>query len=89
MNASAAVAGSGKLEEGPRKDNLAQGIKGGSTAKAVGSVVERDRERGENHQAKVSAARTDNALSAMAVNNWNKRTIELRKQVTDAFARIK
>lgn len=89
LNASAAVAGSGKLEKGPRKDNLTQGIKGGSVAKAVGSVVERDRERSENRQAKVAAGRSDTALTAMTANNWTKRSGELRKQITDAYARIK
>ena len=56
---------------------------------AAGAVVERDRERSENHQAKVSAAKNDHALSAMAANNWNKRSIELRRQIIDQYARIK
>ncbi|MEA3212657.1 MAG: hypothetical protein QOE70_5714 [Chthoniobacter sp.] len=89
INASGAVAGSGKLEQGPRKDNLTQGIKGGGIAKAVGSLVERDRERAENKQAKASAARSDNALSTMAANKWSKRSSELRQQINDAYARIK
>lgn len=89
IRASASVKGSGKLEAGPRKDNLTQGIKGGSGAKAVGTVVERDREKAEARAAKGRAAASDDSLTAMAVNRWNQRAIELRQQITTGYARIK
>jgi hypothetical protein len=89
LSASAAVGGSGKLEKGPRKDNLTQGIHGDDDAKAVGAIAERDRERGENRQARISAAKNDNALSAMTANSWTKRSIELRNGIAAAYARIK
>lgn len=89
IRAAQAVQGSGKLESGPRKDNLTQGINGGSTAKAVGAIVERDREKAAARAAKKSAAKSDDALTAMSANRWNKRSIELRQQITASYAKIK
>jgi hypothetical protein len=89
ITASQSVEGSGKLEAGPRKDNLTQGIKGGSTAKAAGAIVERDRERAAARAAKARAMASDDALTAMSANRWNKRSIELREQITAAYAKIK
>ena len=78
-----------RKEQPGRKDNLTQGIKGGDTAKAVGAIVERDRERQAAAKAAQRAARTDNALSAMAANRWNKRALELQQQIAAAYGEIK
>jgi hypothetical protein len=88
LDASQAVRGTSKLDQGPRKDNLAQGIKGGDKAKAVGAVVERDRERAAAKAAKNRAAAGDDALTAMAENRWNKRSLELRQQIMASYSRI-
>jgi hypothetical protein len=87
IQSSAAVSGSTQIGA-RRKDNLTQGIKGGDDAKAVGSVVERDRERAEKRGAAKRAQQGDSALTAMSADRWNKRTIELRKQITDSYGKI-
>ncbi len=87
MQSSAAVKGSTDLGA-RRKDNLAQGVDGGDRSKAVGSVVERDRERAEHRAARRKAGEGDAALSAMSANRWNQRAIELRKQITESYGRI-
>lgn len=89
LQASSAVKGSGALNGGPRKDNLTQGIKGGDLAKAVGGTLEYKREKNAKGAAKKSAAQTDDAMTAGTVNRWNKRSIELRKFITDAYAHTK
>jgi hypothetical protein len=89
LKASGAVVNDGRLEEPARKDNLTQGIKGGSFAKAVGSIVERDREREANEKAAQRAAHSDHALTAMAENNWNKRSAEWMQQIAAAYGGIK
>lgn len=88
LRASGANKGSGKLEQGPRKDNLQQGLHGDGLAKAVGADVELQREKAANKKAAQTAAANDDALSAMAVNRWNQRSIELRKQINASYARI-
>jgi hypothetical protein len=87
IQSSAAVSGSTQIGA-RRKDNLNQGIKGGDDAKAVGSIVERDRERAEKRGAAKRAQQGDSALTAMSADRWNKRTIELRKQITDSYGKI-
>ena len=89
IRASQAVQGSGKLDAGPRKDNLTQGIKGGDEAKAVGAIVEHKREKAAARAAKNQAAANDDALTSMSANRWNKRAIELRQQITASYAQIK
>lgn len=89
LESSQAVQGSTKIEQPARKDNLTQGIKGGSTAKAVGSIVERDRERQAAADAKARTAAGNDAMTAMAENRWNKQALELRKRIIDAYAGIK
>jgi hypothetical protein len=89
VRSSAAVANGGKLEAPAKKDNLTQGIHGGSTAKAVGSIVERDRERQAIAQGNARAAAGDNALTSMAANQWNKRSIEWRQKITASYSQIK
>ena len=89
IQASSAVKGSGALSGGPRKDNLTQGTKGGDLAKSVSGILEYKREKNSKAAAKKSAAQTDDAMTAGAVNRWNKRAIELRKYITDAYARTK
>ena len=89
IQASRSVKGSGKLEGGPRKDVLSQGVKGGDLAKAVGTIAEYKREQAAIAASKTSAGETDDALTAMSVNRWNKRAVELRKYITDAYSRTK
>jgi hypothetical protein len=89
IRTSQTVKGSGKLDQGPRKDDLTQGIQGGDKAKAVGAIVERDREKAANRKAAAQAAKNGNALTAMSMNQWNQRSIELKKKVTNSYAAIK
>jgi Na+-transporting methylmalonyl-CoA/oxaloacetate decarboxylase gamma subunit len=85
---SKAVQSSGKMEEGGRKDNLQEGLKGGGLSKAVGTVVERDRERDEEAKAAARNAANNNAMTAMTLNRWTKRSLELKAAVNDSYARI-
>jgi hypothetical protein len=87
--ASTSITGSGKLEEPSRKDNLTQGIKGGSRAKAVGAIVERDRERQAIAKGEAHAANDHSALNAMTLNQWNKRSAEWRQKIFAAYGQIK
>jgi len=93
IQASSSVKGSGRLDKGPRKDTLSQGVHGGGLggglAKAVGAIEENKRERAETAAAKKSAAQTDNSLTAMSINRWNKRAIEWRTFITDAYSKTK
>ena len=89
INASRAVKGTGKLEDGPRKDSLSQGIPGGGIAKAVGTVAELKREQAATATSKKSAGHSDDAMTAGSLNRRNKRSLELRKYITDAYARTK
>ena len=87
IRAAAAVKNSSDLGR-RRKDNVAQGVHGNGTAKAVGSIVEARRERDEKRDAQRKADDDDRALTAAAENRWNERSIELRRQITAAYARI-
>jgi hypothetical protein len=89
LGSSQAVAGGGKLEAPAKKDNLTQGIHGTGTAKAVGAIVERDRERQAVAQGKAHAAANDNALTAMAANRWTQRSIEWRQKIVGAYTQIR
>jgi hypothetical protein len=88
INASMAVKGSSKLESGPRKDTLSQGIKGGHIGKAVATIAEAKREKAEKAAANKGAAQTDDAMTAGSFNRWNQRAAELKKYITAAYARI-
>ena len=88
INASAAVKSSPRLSDGPRKDKISQGIKGGDLAKAVGTTAELKREKAATAAAKKTAAETDNFFMAGRLNHWNKRAAELKKFIADAYARI-
>jgi hypothetical protein len=88
FQASAAVTGTGALNQGPRKDNLGQGLHGGEFARAVGEVVELDRERDRAKQARQQTAAGNHALSAMAVNAWNTRAAQWRQVITAKYAAI-
>ena len=89
IKSSSAVGNGGKLEAPAKKDNLTQGIHGGSTAKAVGSIVERDRERQAIAQGNARAAGGDHALTSMAANQWNKRAIDWRQKIVANYSQIK
>jgi hypothetical protein len=89
LQSSGAVKGDGKLEEQARKDNLTQGIRGDGFAKAVGSIVERDRERAANAKSAKRAANSDHALTAMAENQWNQRSAQWMSQIAAAYGEIK
>ncbi len=88
VKSSAAVEGTSKLDQGPRKDNASQGIKG-RLARAVGEVQERKRENTANRKAQRAAASRDDSLTAMSENHWNKRSIELRQGIIDAYSKVK
>jgi hypothetical protein len=88
LTSSKSVQGSGKMEEAGRKDNLQEGLKGGGISKAVGTVVERNREREANAKAAARTAANDNAMTAMAVNRWNKRSLEWKTAVNESYGRI-
>jgi len=66
-----------------------RGLKGGGISKAVGTVVERDRERDAEAKAAARNAANNNAMTAMTVNRWNKRSLELKAAVNDSYARIR
>lgn len=85
IKASRNVTGSSKLNEGPRKDNLSQGVKG-QLPKAVAEVTEGRREKAAKRQAKEAAADKDQALNAMAVNRWRQRCVELRQGILASYA---
>jgi hypothetical protein len=89
LKSSKAVQSSGKMEEGGRKDNLQQGLDSKGYAKAVGTVVERDREREANAKAAARADQNEDAMNAMAINRWNKRSLELKTAITANYARIR
>lgn len=89
LASSAAVKGGGKLEAPAKKDNLEQGLHGGSTARAVGAIVERDRERQAIAQGKAQARAGDNALTSMAANQWNQRAIDWRQRIVASYGQIK
>lgn len=86
MESSKAMAGTSKLEQGPRKDNLSQGVHG-SLPKAVAEIEEGKRERAANRAAAQTAANTDNSLSAMSKNHWRQRTIQLRQGILANYAK--
>jgi hypothetical protein len=89
LQASRAVASDGKLQDPAKKDNLAQGIKGGEFSKAVGSVVERDREKQAIARGKAQNAANGNAMTAMAANQWNQRATQWHDQIAAAYSQIK
>lgn len=88
LASSQAVKSGGALNETARKDNLTQGIHGYGWAKAVGSVVERDRERDAEHKAAQETRATVNALTSMAENQWSQRAIQWRQAIAGAYAGI-
>jgi hypothetical protein len=89
LNASASVNSDGKLQDPAKKDNLTQGIKGGSLSKAVGSIVERDREKQAIARGEAQNAANGHALSSMAANQWNKRAAQWHDQIAAAYGQIK
>lgn len=89
ITASRQVKGSGKLDEPSRKETLTQGIQGGSTAKAVGAIVERDRERQFLADGRARSGSAEAALEAMALNRWNQRSLELRRKIAAAYAQVR
>jgi hypothetical protein len=89
INTSRSVASDGKLNEPAKKDNLTQGIHGDGLAKAVGSVVERDREKQFIARGQAQTAAGDHSMSAMAVNEWNKRAAQWHETITGAYGQIK
>jgi hypothetical protein len=85
---SSVVGNSGMINAPSRKDALNQGVRGRDFAKAVGEVEEGKREAAEKFAAQIQTQKTDDAMTAMAINRWNQRSVELRKQITAAYARI-
>ena len=79
----------GKLNEPAKKDNLTQGIHGDGFAKAVGSVVERDRERQAIAKGEAQNRANGTALTAMAANEWNTRSAQWKQQIAAAYSQIK
>jgi hypothetical protein len=88
IKASKANPVTGRLEEPARKDNLQQGLDGGSTARAVGSIVERDREREAQARAAQRAASGDQAMTSMSINRWTKRAVEWKQAIVAAYGQI-
>jgi len=86
--AASAVHGSEKINAPPRKDAANQGVRGGDLSKAVGEVVEAQRERDEKQAGHQATVDTDNALTAAAIKRWKQREIELRAQITAAYVKI-
>jgi hypothetical protein len=88
IRASAAVHGSEKINAPARKDALNQGVRGGDLAKAVGESEEGRRERDEKRAGHRQTVETDETMTAAAVERWKKREVELRGQITAAYAKI-
>lgn len=88
LASSKAVKSDGELNDPAKKGNLTQGIHGRGLAKAVGSIVERDRERAAEHKAGQETKAGDNALNSMAENQWNQRAIQWRQSIASAYAGI-
>jgi hypothetical protein len=89
LKSSQAVAGGRKLEKPSRKDNLAQGIHGDGIGKAEAVAVERDREKQFLRQAAKETAGDQNAMSAMAINQWNQRAAGWRQKIAASYSQIK
>jgi hypothetical protein len=89
LGTSRAIAPEGKLQEPASKDNLEQGIKGGGLAKAVGGIVERDREKQAIAKGEAQNAANGKALTAMASNQWNQRAAAWHDQIAAAYSEIK
>jgi len=89
MNASSAVhAGSDlgarrKDELGKRSDPAPSGL-----ASAVNTIADYKREKNEKKDLKRKAAQTDAVFDAAAVQRWEKRSVELRQQITKAYSGI-
>jgi hypothetical protein len=88
IQASASVSGGGKLNAPSRKDALNQGVRGRDLAKAVGEIEEGKRARAEAKAGRQTTAQTDAALTAMSVNRWNHRAVELRNQIVASYTRV-
>jgi hypothetical protein len=89
LRSSTAVQGTGKLEEQGRKDNIAQGIKGDHIGKAAAVIMERDREREANAKAAARSGHDQNAMTAMAANQWDQRAIAWRQKIAGSYSQIK
>src|SRR4029079_8097923 len=87
IRASDAVKNSSKLGE-RRKETISKGVEGHGDAKAVGTIVEARREQAEKREAQRVAANDHNAITAAAVNRWNQRAVELRRDINARYARI-
>lgn len=88
IQSSASVGGSEQINAPRRKDVLNQGVRGRDFAKAVGEIEEGKREKAEKQAGREATAKSDASMTAMALSRWNQRVIELRKQITAAYARI-
>jgi hypothetical protein len=89
LHSSQAVGASGTLEQQSRKDNLAQGIKGSGIGKAEAVAVERDREKQQIHRADGRAGASGNAMTSMAMNQWNQRASDWHQRIAAAYAQVK
>lgn len=89
LKTSQSVAGGHKLESSSKKDNLAQGIHGGGIGKAEAVAVERDREKQFQRQAAKETGGDQNAMTAMAMNQWNQRAAAWRQRIAASFSQIK
>lgn len=89
LHASQAVGASSTLEQQARKDNLAQGIKGGGIGKAEAVAVERDREKQQIRRADGRAGTSGNAMTSMAMNQWNQRAADWHQRIAAAYAQVK
>jgi hypothetical protein len=79
----------GKLNAPAKKDNLTQGIHSDGFGKAVGSIVERDRERQAIAKGEAQNRANGTALTAMAANQWNTRSAQWKQQIAAAYGQIK
>jgi hypothetical protein len=89
LSTSSTINPDGKLNAPAKKDNLTQGIHSDGFGKAVGSIVERDRERQAIADGKAQNKANGNALTAMAANQWNTRSAQWKQQIAAAYGNIK
>jgi hypothetical protein len=94
LKTSQAVAGGRQLESPARKETISQGIKSdGVKVKDIGRAeavaAERDRERQFIAQGAAATKGDQNAMTAMATNQWTQRAAAWRQKIAASYSQIK
>jgi hypothetical protein len=94
LKTSQSVAGGRKLEAPARKETISQGIHSdGVKVKDIGRAeavaAERDREKQFIAQGAAETKGDQNAMTSMALNQWNKRAADWRQKIAASYSQIK